>query len=56
MATFLYRCPNNGQKVQGWSADEVREDDRDVYQPITCLACRRLHFVNPKSGALTFDP
>ena len=25
--TFLYRCPNTGQNVQGWSADEVADDD-----------------------------
>ena len=28
--TFLYRCPNTGQNVQGWSADEVTDDD-DTY-------------------------
>ena len=29
--TFLYRCPNTRQNVQGWSADEVTDDD-DTYQ------------------------
>ncbi len=27
MAAFLYRCPNTGQHVQGWSAKEVRADE-----------------------------
>jgi len=26
MAPFLYRCPNTGQHVQGWSAEEVSPD------------------------------
>jgi hypothetical protein len=27
MAPFLYRCPNMGQHVQGWSAEEVQADE-----------------------------
>jgi len=46
--TFLYRCPNTRQTVQGWSADEVTDDDE--YQSIACLACAQLHLVNPKTG------
>ena len=32
--TFLYRCPTTGQTVQGWSAEEVTDDDGvdDTYQ------------------------
>ena len=29
MAIFLYRCPNTGQQVQGWIADDPTEDDPD---------------------------
>ena len=47
--TFLYRCPNTGQNVQGWSADEVTDDD-DAYQSVPCIACTRLHLVNLKTG------
>jgi hypothetical protein len=47
MPTFLYRCPNTGQTVQGFTAEEA---DGDTYEAITCLACRRLHFVNPATG------
>ena len=43
--TFLYRCPNTSQNVQGWSADEVTDDD-DTYQSFECIACTRVHLVN----------
>ena len=48
--TFLYRCPNTGQSVQGWSADEGRPDDDNSYQSFQCIACTRVHLVNPKTG------
>ena len=47
--TFLYRCPNTGQNVQGWSADELTDDD-DTYQSFECTACTRVHLVNLKTG------
>ena len=47
--TFLYRCPNTGQNVQGWSADEVTDED-DTYQSFQCIACTRVHLVNLKTG------
>ena len=47
--TFLYRCPNTGQNVQGWSADEVTDDDNS-YQSFLCLACTRVHLINLKTG------
>ena len=49
MISFLYRCPNTGQQVQAWAADDPTEDD-DAYQTVTCLACTGLHLVNPKTG------
>jgi len=49
MAAFLFRCPNTGMHVQGWFADNG--DDGDAfYEATECLACRRLHFVNPRTG------
>jgi hypothetical protein len=55
--TFLYRCPSTGQTVQGWSADEVVDDDdpdQDAddarYQSVACLACTRVHLINLKTG------
>jgi len=38
MPPFLYRCPNTGQTVQGFSAETYGDDD---YEAITCLACRQ---------------
>jgi len=49
VATFLYHCPNTGSKVQGFVATEV-SDDPNTYEPITCLACRQVHLVNPATG------
>jgi hypothetical protein len=47
--TFLYRCPNTGRTVQGWSADEVTDDD-EIYQSFECTFCTRVHLVNLKTG------
>jgi hypothetical protein len=47
--TFLYRCPNTGRNVQGWSADEVTDDD-ETYQSFECIACTSVHLVNLKTG------
>ena len=49
MAGFLYRCPNTGQLVQGWSAEDVQTGE-DSYESVTCLACSQLHFVNRATG------
>lgn len=48
MPTFLYRCPNTGFKVQGYSAEET--SDEDAYQSVTCIMCRQVHLVNPATG------
>ena len=50
MATFLYRCPSTGLRVQGWLADDPAEHSDESYEAVTCLACSRVHLVNPKSG------
>ncbi len=52
MPPFIYRCPNTGLKVQGWVADDPAEGEADTYEPVTCLICTRVHFVNPKTGKL----
>ena len=48
--TFLYRCPNTGQNVQAWFADEVTPYDDNSYQSFQCIACSRVHLVNVKTG------
>ena len=55
MVPFLYRCPNTGLKVQGWSADEITEDEADTYETVTCTACGQLHLVNRESGRVLGD-
>jgi len=50
MAPFLYRCPNTGLNVQGWVADDPTERGKSAYEAVTCLACTRLHLVNPANG------
>jgi hypothetical protein len=50
MAAFLYRCPNTGLNVQGWSPDEVPDDEPESYESVTCTACAQLHFVNCVTG------
>lgn len=51
MPTFLYRCPVTRYKVQGFVADNpANEKDGDVYEPLTCTICQRIHLVNPTTG------
>jgi hypothetical protein len=50
MATFLYRCPNTGLKVQGWVADDPTEGEAETFEAVTCAAYTGLHMVNPKTG------
>jgi hypothetical protein len=38
MATVLYRCPNTGLRVQGYTENETVARDHDAYEPVTCLA------------------
>jgi len=54
MATFIFRCPNTGLNVQGWSAEEM-PDEPNVYETITCTACGQLHLVNQTSGRVLGD-
>ncbi len=50
MAAFLYQCPNTGLQVQGYAADDPTEGDFEAYELVKCLACTRMHLVNPKTG------
>lgn len=43
MAPFLFRCPNTGLHVQGWSAEEVPADELNTYETVTCIACQQVH-------------
>ena len=51
MVAFIYRCPTTGLRIQGWVADDADTRTNDEsYRPVTCLACRQTHLVNPSSG------
>jgi hypothetical protein len=50
LPTPIYQCPTTGYRVQGWFPDDHGRDDTETYEPLTCLACRRVHLVNPKTG------
>jgi len=50
-ALFVYRWPTTGYRVQGFASEDVVEDHH-VYEPVTCLACRQIHHVNPTTGAV----
>lgn len=48
MPTFLYRCPNTGFRVQGYTPEQTSDDG--AYEVVTCAACSRVHLVNPMTG------
>jgi hypothetical protein len=50
MTTLLFTCPNTGSRVQGWFADDGSEAGGDVYEGVTCLACRQVHMVHRQTG------
>jgi predicted nucleic acid-binding Zn ribbon protein len=54
MPPFLYRCPNTGDNVQAWMADDPEDDDL-TYIQVTCLACAQslrgvLHVHSTRQG------
>ena len=51
MPLFMYRCPKTGYRVQGFSAEDISEEHH-IYEPVTCPACRQVHHVNPRTGAI----
>jgi hypothetical protein len=49
MASFIFCCPDVGLPVQGFAA----EDESVVtgrFVAVECVACKRLHFVDPTTG------
>jgi len=46
MPPFIYRCPNTGFRVQGFTSDDDESERADdVFVGVTCLACGSMHFV-----------
>jgi len=50
MRNFIYRCPETDLNVQGSVDDKQAENEQYVAQ--VCLACGRIHTVNPRTGKL----
>ena len=49
----MFRCPVEAVLVQAEAEeDSSSPDGRHVYKPIQCLACGRIHLVNPATGKL----
>ena len=49
MPAFTYCCPATGYRVQGYVAEEIKEDS-NTYESVLCTLCKRLHLVNPATG------
>jgi hypothetical protein len=53
MDQFIFSCPTTDLLVQHWLNDDGEEGQSEHrYEPISCPACVRLHFLNRKSGKL----
>lgn len=50
MPAILFRCPNNGQRAQGWIADDPILLGDLSYDTVSCAACGQSHMINPKTG------
>jgi hypothetical protein len=47
---ILFFCPRTGRTVQGLLAEEVfnpNGSSDDHYEPVSCIACSGVHFINP---------
>jgi hypothetical protein len=53
MPPFLYRCPNTGFRVQGYTFEQTSDDD--AYESVTCVACTPVHLVKPATGKVVGD-
>jgi hypothetical protein len=48
----LYRCPNTGDLVQRFIADEPDPEDEHRYDPGECPARSSLHFISAATGEI----
>ena len=49
---MLFDCPRTGQKVQGLFAEEAFSAGDPRYEPVSCLACSGVHFIDPVRGKI----
>ena len=52
--TITFLCPNMGVSVESSFADI--EDSDEIYERVTCLACRQLHMLNLRTGKILGVP
>ena len=50
MPPFVFKCPNTGLNVQAFAADDPTDGKDNTSEALICLACTRVHLVNPKTG------
>jgi hypothetical protein len=48
MPAVTFQCPITRQHVSGFEADEP-DDSEDRLAAVECIACRRVHAINPKT-------
>ena len=52
--TITFLCPNMGVSEESSFADI--EDSDEIYERVTCLACRQLHMLNLRTGKILGVP
>jgi hypothetical protein len=52
MTPFLYRCPVTGLNIQAISADEAPAGHAEIYEPVTCVVCTRVHLISRSTGRM----
>lgn len=50
MTSLMFRCPTAEINTNAWIAEELTErlGDND-YVSVACLACQRVHLINPRT-------
>ena len=49
MAGYIYLCPSTRVRVQAFTAEAITTNT-DTYEPVTCIMCGQVHYVNPFTG------
>jgi hypothetical protein len=47
MSPFMYRCPDTGLRVPSFESTKTSDGTYDV---VTCVACGRVHLIDPATG------
>jgi hypothetical protein len=51
MAGYTYLCPSTRIPVQAFTAEAITAN-ANIYEPVTCIMCQKVHYVNPFTGKL----